>query len=126
MLKEDIINEILWNKFLEYKTSKDFVTKKEKKLIESFIKEKKYLDIANKISQNKYEFSIPQKHIISKNRSAKKRIVYTFKEDEMIILKFISFILYEYDHLFSPNLYSFRTSCCVEDSIHNLSIIRMF
>ncbi len=124
MLLEDIINPSLWNEFLKYKLSKDFISDKEKEELNKYITSQRYLDIASKISSNSYTFSIPTKHLISKGHSGKKRIVYTFTNDEMIILKFISFLLYEYDYLFSPNLYSFRKSSGVKNAIYKISKLK--
>ena len=124
MFEKDLVNDLKWNEFLEYKASKDIVYKKEKELLEDFISNKKYHEICDQISNGTYLFSIPKKHIISKGHSSKKRIVYTYNDDEMIVLKFISFLLYEYDYLFSPNLYSFRKQACVKNAIRNLCNIK--
>ena len=124
MLEKDLISNAKWNEFLNYKISKDFVPKKEKEILAEFITNKKYEPICKEIISGSYLFSIPLKHIISKGHSSKKRIVYTFNDDEMIILKFISYLLYEYDYLFSPNLYSFRKNSSVKNAIHNISNIK--
>ena len=124
MLEKDIVDVAKWNEFLEYKTSKDFVSKKEKDIFTDFINNKKYLTICSQIATGTYSFSIPQKHLISKGHSSKKRTVFTFSNDEMVVLKFISFLLYEYDYLFSPNLYSFRNNSSVKKAIHNISNIK--
>lgn len=124
MLEKDILDEAKWNEFLKYKTDKDFVSKKEKDIFSNFILNKKYITICDQISKGTYSFSIPKKHLISKGHSSKKRTVYTFTEDEMIILKFISYLLYEYDYLFSPNLYSFRNNSSVKNAIRNISNIK--
>ena len=124
MLITDLLDNSKWNEFLEYKLSKDFVSKKEKELFIEFIKNKKYEEICTKIVAGTYIFSIPKKHLISKGHSTKKRTIYTFKDDEMIILKYISYLLYEYDYLFSPNLYSFRKNTSVKNAIRNISNIK--
>ena len=124
MLKEDIVNDLKWIEFLEYKTSKDFVSKKEKDIFTNFIINKKYKTICEQIALGTYSFSVPKKHLISKGHSSKKRTVYTFSSDEMIVLKFISYLLYEYDYLFSPNLYSFRNNSSVKNAIRNISNIK--
>ena len=124
MVSEDLINDVKWNNFLEYKTSKDFISQKEKDVLKDFILNKKYKSICNQIVDGTYSFSIPKKHVISKGSSNKKRIVYTYKNDEMIILKYISFILYDYDYLFLPNLYSFRKNSSVKNAIKNISRIK--
>lgn len=124
MFINDLTNNLKWNDFLNYKISKDFVPKKEKNILSDFINNKKYLTICNQIADGTYSFSIPKKHSISKGHSSKKRIVYTFNDDEMIILKYISYLLYDYDFLFSPNLYSFRKNSSVKNAIRNISNIK--
>lgn len=124
MLEKDILNEAKWNEFLEYRTSKDFISKKEKEEFEEFINNKKYMTICSQIAKGTYSFSIPKKHIISKGHSQKKRVVYNFNADEMLVLKYISYLLYDYDYLFSPNLYSFRNNSSVKNAIRNISNIK--
>ena len=124
MLKDDLIDEAKWAEFLDYKLSKDFLPKKEKELYKDFILNKKYLPICYSIVNQLYTFSIPKKHLISKGHSGKKRTVYTFNNNEMLVLKFISYLLYDYDYLFSPNLYSFRKSSGVKEAIRNISNIK--
>ena len=124
MLKEYLLDNSKWNEFLNYKLSKDFVPKKEKEIFEDFIRNKKYEAICAGILDGTYSFSTPKKHLISKGHSRKKRAVYTFSDDEMLVLKYISYLLYEYDDLFSPNLYSFRNSRGVKNAIRNISNIK--
>lgn len=124
MLKEYLLDNSKWNEFLNYKLSKDFVPKKEKEIFEDFIRNKKYEAICAGILDGTYSFSTPKKHLISKGHSGKKRAVYTFSDDEMLVLKYISYLLYEYDSLFSPNLYSFRNSRGVKNAIRNISNIK--
>jgi len=124
MLKEAILDDAKWNEFLTYKINKEFVSQKEKKIFTDFVLNKKYRTICSQIADGTYSFSVPKKHLISKGHSSKKRTVYTFSEEEMLILKFIAYLLYEYDYLFSPNLYSFRKNTSVKNAIHNLSHIK--
>ena len=120
MVLEDIAMQEKWEEFLAYKKEKEFVPQKEKKEREEFIKSKEYVDICEKIANETYLFSIPQKHLISKGHSGKKRTVYTFQKKEMMTLKLLSYLLYDYDFLFSPNLYSFRKNSSVKTAIHNI------
>ncbi|MBR3281224.1 MAG: hypothetical protein IKI57_05265 [Clostridia bacterium] len=124
MFVADLLNDDKWIEFLNYKLDKDYVSKHEKKQIKDFVLNKQYKTICNFISKNEYSFSIPRKHLISKGRSSKKRAVYTFNNDEMIILKYISYLLYEYDNLFARNLYSFRKSFGVKSAINNICNIK--
>ena len=124
MLNEDLENDIKWNEYLNYKSSKDYINKKEKEELINFIQNKKYKKICDELVNGKYIFSIPKKHIISKGATNKKRVVYTYNEDEMMLLKYISYVLYDYDYIFSPNLYSFRKNNSVKRAIKNISNIK--
>lgn len=124
MLNEDLENDIKWNEYLNYKLSKDYINKKEKDELINFIQNKKYKKICDELVNGKYIFSIPKKHIISKGATNKKRVVYTYNEDEMMLLKYISYVLYDYDYIFSPNLYSFRKNNSVKRAIKNISNIK--
>ena len=124
MLNEDLENDIKWNEYLNYKLSKDYINKKEKEELINFIQNKKYKKICDELVNGKYIFSIPKKHIISKGATNKKRVVYTYNEDEMMLLKYISYVLYDYDYIFSPNLYSFRKNNSVKRAIKNISNIK--
>ena len=108
MFKDKLIDNNLWIDYLNTKLDKEFIPKKEKDELKSFIMDKKYESIVNDIYNNTYKFATPIKHLINKNYGLKKRIVYTYTDEEMQILKFIAYLLYDYDYLFSKNLYSFR------------------
>ena len=120
MFLEEILDEKLWNKYLEDRLSKDFISFKEKEKIKYFVINKEYSNITSLLSKKKYSFSIPTKHYISKKYSSKKRVVYTYTYEEMNLLKFISFLLYKYDFLFSRNLYSFRKKIGVRDAVKSI------
>ena len=123
MFVKDIDDEVYWNKFLDYKINSEFVSKSEKKVISKFILEKKYKKITSSISEGNYSFSIPKLHIISKENSRKKRQVYSFNDEEMIILKYIAFLLHNYDFLFSDNLFSFRKNLSIKTAVNKIKKI---
>jgi uncharacterized 2Fe-2S/4Fe-4S cluster protein (DUF4445 family) len=104
----DLLNEDKWNKFLLSKLESNYLSKKEINEFSTFINDKRYLPICEAIVNGEYKFSIPKKIVINKMGKRKKRIVYMLKEDEVIILKYINYLLYDYDDMFAPNLYSFR------------------
>ena len=120
MFLEELLNDNLWNEYLEDRLSKDFLSKKEKDEIQDFVQNQKYREIVTRLSHHQYSFSIPEKHMISKKHSSKKRVVYTYTYEEMNLLKYISFLLYEYDFLFSKNLYSFRKIIGVRDAVKSI------
>ena len=122
-LFKDLLDENKWNSFLMSKIESNYLSPKEIKEFKDFITEKKYLDICESIIKNEYEFSIPKKIVINKIGKNKKRIVYMFNEDEVIILKYINYLLYDYDYMFSSNLYSFRKNKSVKDAINGIQRI---
>ena len=122
-LFKDLLDENKWNSFLMSKIESNYLSPKEIKEFKDFITEKKYLDICERIVENEYEFSIPKKIVINKIGKNKKRIVYMFNEDEVIILKYINYLLYDYDYMFSSNLYSFRKNKSVKDAINGIQRI---
>lgn len=121
---EDLLNIEAWNGFLSCKLDNSYIVQKEKKSIMSFICGQQYLPICEGIVAGTYEFSIPAKHLIAKNASGKKRTVYSFPDDEMMVLKFITYLLGKYDGLFSPNLYSFRKTTGIRNAVNTVFHMR--
>ena len=86
----------------------------------TFINNKQYKPLVDKILNDNYIFSTPIKIQIGKMGKTKKRDVYIFNHEENYILKMITYLLYSYDHLFSPNLFSFRQNNGVKKAISYL------
>ena len=97
----------MWQEYLEYKVEKGHLTEKEQNELTEFINLKKY-DLVVQTIQKGGRLSIPEKKIINKIGSNKKRIVYSFKEEENRVLKVLSYLLYKYDSKQSPGCFSFR------------------
>ena len=118
-----ITSESEWKKFYGYKTGLA-VEKRFAKDLESFIAEKRYIAVGE-IIKNNDPFPLPRKAVISKMSSLKKRTVYIYPGDENIVLKFLTYkLIRRYDHLFSPNLYSFRAGTSAKEAIRNLVSVR--
>ncbi|MCQ2289181.1 MAG: hypothetical protein MJZ74_08795 [Muribaculaceae bacterium] len=109
-----------WNEFMLHRISNDYISKRERDEIEDFVSNSRYVPVSKSIMDGTYTFSVPKKKQIAKNASGKKRTVYFYTPDEMLVLKFLAFLLYRYDSLFSPNLYSFRRGKGVKRAIINL------
>ena len=120
-LLEKLKDKQTWYSFLNYKLEKGTLFFEEEKLLREFIDKEKYLDKVDKLNNMEYCFSLPQKMLINKIGSIKKRVVYTFSQDENFILKMIAFLLHEYDGIFAPNLYSFRQNYCTKDALNFLT-----
>lgn len=121
MFKDYIDNDNVWLEFLQSRLDTNYDTKLEKEVLKEFIESKKYKEITTKLKDNNYTFSIPRKKEINKNHTNKKRVVYSYKFNEMIILKYIAYNLYKYDYLFQSNLYSFRKNISVKQALDKLS-----
>ena len=112
-------DESVWERFYLYKQSlaspKQFVSE-----LRAFIDAKRYIPVAENIINGK-PFPLPVKSVISKLGSEKKRVVYTYPDDENTVLKLLTWlILRKYDFLFSPNLYSFRPQRTAKDAVRYL------
>lgn len=118
-LLDSLLDDNLWQAFLEHKKA-SVLSERELKKYENYINNKKYLDIVSKLVNNEYEFSYPKRVCINKIRKNKKRIVYLYKKEETYILKMLVFLLYEYDYLFAPNLYSFRKKSGTKKALSDL------
>ena len=123
MFVEYIDNDDKWNEFLEHKLNSNFISKREKEQFSNFVLNRKYKEITKGILKDTYFFNLPKKHIISKGNSSKKRIVYSFNENETIILKYITYLLYDYDFLFQNNLFSFRKSINLKTAIYKVNSV---
>lgn len=120
-LIDALCDDNVWQEFLLYKKEKSLLPDKVIEKYEKFINNKEYTTVVNSICEGKYNFSIPKKVVISKMGKSKKRIVYLYNEDEVYVLKLINYLLYQYDNLFSSNLYSFRAHNGVKQAIHKLT-----
>lgn len=107
----------IWMSFLDEKMSSKNMGKRQIEDLSSFIHNREYLGVIDKI-KNKDKFLPPVKKIVSKQYSSKKRIVYSFSREENYVLKLLTFLLIrQYDHIFAKNLYSFRAKHGVKKAI---------
>lgn len=109
-----------WHEFLEYKTNKNYLNKRELAKLQNFVDNKEYYAIASKIKSKDYTFSPPRKSMVNKVNSHKKRVVYTFAYEENYVLKLMSWLLYKYDSYHCDNCYSFRQNFGVKKAIGNI------
>ena len=113
-----------WLDFLEYRKAGCRLTDAEERELREFIDREAYLPIVAGIRRGD-PFPHPRKAAISKKSTAKKRIVYIFPKNEGLVLKLMTHLLLRrYDHLFCPNLYSFRAGHGVKEAVHALTARR--
>ncbi|MBR3150408.1 MAG: hypothetical protein IKF46_00310, partial [Erysipelotrichaceae bacterium] len=102
-LLDELREPARWQEFRDWKNEHGQLSKKELRELDLFLAEKAYLPMAETLS-----FSLPEKRILSKAGSNKKRTVYCFNREETWILKMLAWLLYRYDGELSDNCYSFR------------------
>ena len=96
-----------WYNYFLYKKEKGCLNQKDEDDLKCFIDNREYIPIVENLLSGK-PFNPPKKILINKSKVGKKRIVYTFSREENYVLKLVTYLLREYDDIFSPNLYSFR------------------
>lgn len=117
---ESINNRSQWLDFLFYKQNNGSLTKSEEKALTEFIDGKRYEYYHSLIKKSEFPSDFPCKMIVNKEGTRKKRVVYSFSEEENIILKFIAFNLYRFDDMFCKSCYAFRQGYGVRDAVNRL------
>ena len=109
-----------WEVFLAYRLLKGRFNWLEFNEVDAFVEREDYLPLATKIAQGE-GIGIPTKKLVNKMGSGKKRVVYSFAPDEMLVLKLIAFLLYKYDDQFAPNCYAFRRGLKASDAVFKIN-----
>ena len=109
-----------WEEFLAYRLLKGRFTWHDFKDADNFVEQEKYLHLGQKIVAGE-GLGIPTKKIVNKMGTGKKRVVYSFAPEEMMMLKLIAFKLYDYDDRFAPNCYAFRRGVKAHDAVFHIT-----
>ena len=109
-----------WCEFLEYRLSHKLMTKRDEAYFRKFVEERKYEAIATGLLDGTYAFSCPERKEVNKMGSAKKRVVYIFKENENMLLKLLSYLLHRYDDKLCDNCYAFRCNTGAHKAFLNI------
>ncbi len=117
--------KVCWQEFLDYKKEKQKLSKSEENEIEDFIKREAYAPLCADWKKGNFPSTLPVKSIVNKEGTGKKRVVYSYRGDEGIFLKFVAFGLYRYDEMFYDNCYAFRRGTGVGSAIRRLQISRI-
>lgn len=118
---DEMSNKETWLSFLEYRKEGCRLTEQEETELREFIEKEEYLPILDLIRRGA-PFPRPRRTAISKKSTSKKRIVYVYPPKENLVMKLMTHLLLRrYDHLFSPNLYSFRAGHGVKEAVFTLS-----
>ena len=87
---------------------------------DTFVEKEAYLPLAEKMAKGE-GLGIPERKIVNKMGTGKKRVVYSFAPNEMLMLKLMAFLLYKYDDRFAPNCYAFRRGKKAHDAIVSIN-----
>ena len=118
-LLDSLYKQETWIQHFEYKVKNEHLSDIEARNLFRFIRNLEYDRFVEKVLSR--GFSIPSKKQIHKIDSTKKRIVYTFPQEENYILKLLTYLLIrKYDGIFSPNLYSFRANYSVKQAFQRI------
>ena len=96
-----------WEDFFCYKKDKGHLSRQDEQTLSALIESEAYIPLAQFIKQGS-ALSPPQKILINKLGTAKKRVVYSYGLEEMWILKLLAWLLYQFDEKQPEGCYSFR------------------
>ena len=108
-----------WEEFLTYRLLKGRFNWYEFDEADTYVSEAQYRDVVGRLQRGE-PLSVPSRHLVNKMGNGKKRVVYSFPSDEMIVLKAMTFLLYRYDSQLAPNCYSFRRRQTAHEAISHL------
>ena len=109
-----------WEAFLAYRLQKGRFNWHEFDEADTFVAEKLYKPLSEKIVRGE-GVGFPEKLLVNKMGSNKKRVVYRFDDDSMKMLKLLSHLLYRYDDRFAPNCYAFRRGLDAHDALRSVN-----
>lgn len=119
-LLDELSDKNNWLSYREHKVSGQHISRRELEFLDDFINEERYLEITSRIYDDKIPFDYPHKRTINKSGTQKKRIVYTYSDSEMQVLKLMMFLLSRYEDKLSPKCYSFRKTRTVKGAIFDI------
>lgn len=117
---QQIVSERAWEEFLAHRLLKGRFNWHSFQEADAYVEQHLYLEEAEKIARGE-SLGIPERVVINKMGTGKKRIVYRFQPERMRVLKLIAHLLYRYDGIFSPNCYAFRRGLRPGDAIFRIN-----
>ena len=112
-------DQAVWEEFLAHRLMKGRFTWSLFSDADDYVASKGYLPVAKAFMDGEGP-GVPEKKLVNKMGSARKRTVYCFRPEETRVLKLISYLLYRYDDRFSPGCYAFRRGIKASDAIFRI------
>lgn len=114
-LLEELKKKDVWEDFLAYQTEHGRLKADERKRLEVFVREEQYTKITDTM-----EFGYPVRKEIMRLGSSGKRVVYSYTDNEMSVLKLLAFLLYRYDGKLPGSCYSFRRNKTAQQAVRDI------
>lgn len=115
-----LTNPEIWEDYYRYCSGREHITRRELKLYRRLIDEQAYMEpLTRWLSEG--DFPLPERKIINKMGSEKKRVVYVYDDASNLLLKVIAWHLHRYEDIFPPNLFSFRVNSGVKKAVSYLT-----
>ncbi len=101
----------------EYRTS--FIVRWENKLslddeyqaeLALYIRSDECINDIKRLMSGDYFFTAPHQHMVRKNHSTERRKVYSFRGKEKFLLRYMAFVLMDFDHVHADSVCSFRNT----------------
>lgn len=118
---ETLSDRKTWDAFIQYKTERQHLSPKEKEMLDQYLGADSFWAMVKELQQPDRSIPVPVKHYINKDGVKRKRVVYSYEEEEFVwILKCITYCLYRYDSRFAPNCYAFRRDYGVGNAMQRI------
>lgn len=119
----------LFEKMLRMETRQAFLAYREKrrmpdalsKRMREYLLSSSYETDVRNLMNGIYLISLPEKKLIPKSYSDRKRTVYHFTEDEMSLFRMMAYVLHEYESMIPKQVYSFKHETSAKDLILYIS-----
>ena len=109
----------IWEEFLAHRLMKGRFTWRGFDEADAYVEGEDYLPVAEQFAVGEGP-GVPEKKVVNKMGTGKKRIVYSFSPGEMTVLKMLSHLLYKYDGRFAKGCYAFRRGIKATDAIFHI------
>ena len=118
---QELSGQEAWEEFLAYRLKKGRFNWHGFEEADSYVASKAYAAIAGDLLGGEGP-GIPEKHLVNKMGTGRKRVVYSYPPESQRALKLIAHLLYKYDHTLPRNCYSFRRGLTAQKAV--LKLIR--
>lgn len=109
----------VWEEHLAYRLLKGQFSWREFRKADAFVEHEEYIPLVRKIIDGD-GLGLPTRMEVNKIGSNKKRVVYTYPQEVMVVLKVVAHMLYKYDSSFAPNCYAFRRGLQASDAVSRI------